>query len=335
MEKVICISIIIPIYNVAPYLSQCLDSFYKQIDDSIEVILVNDGSTDKSLTICEEYARKYTNTIIVNKENGGLSDARNAGTKVATGRFIYYLDSDDWLAPNAIKTLYDFAIENHCEVVQGGFYYAYTDYLLYDAKYKKPFILERSEAMLQLIKNDYVKNFAWGKLYKSDIVKCYQFPKGKYYEDSYWQHLVLNEVTHYGIVPIPLYYYRQRNSGISGEFSSKNLDLLEGYEERLKFVQKHYPEYVNQLALVLWNMAYSFMESATNKCDEKTICAYAEFWQRINKSYQTLFDVALHSNVKYRLWKTFPRFIKLYELTNKAVDRVFKKSTLVKIDYNG
>ena len=237
------LSIIIPVYNVQDYLSHCLDSLYKQMDDTVEVILVNDGSTDDSLNICQRYADIHSNTIIIDKENGGLSDARNAGTKAASGDYIYYLDSDDWLASNAIKTLLEYAIANDCEIVQGGFYYAYDDHLLYDNKYKKSFVLNRHEAMLELIKNDYVKNFAWGKLYRADIVKKHQFPKEKYYEDSYWQHLIVHECKRYGIVPTPLYYYRQRSSGISGEFSLKNLDLLYGYEERLEFVHKHYPEF--------------------------------------------------------------------------------------------
>lgn len=329
------ISIVIPVYNVKEYLSKCLDSLYQQNDSSLEVILVNDGSTDSSLAICEEYARKYPNTILLNKENGGLSDARNEGTAIATGEYIYFLDSDDWLAPNAIKTLYDFAIEHNCEVTQGGFYYAYNDYLIYDARYKKPFVVDRNKAMLLLIKNDYIKNFVWGKLYKTEIVKRYQFPYGKYFEDSYWQHLIMNEVTNYGIVPTPLYYYRQRSSGISGVFSIKNLDLLYGYEERLKYIIVNYPEYVNQMAETLWILSYSFTESAKKKCDKKTIHAFTEFWQRINESYYPLFDVALHSSIKYRLWKSFPKLIKFYEFINKVIDRVFKKSTFVRIDYNG
>ena len=130
------LSVIIPVYNVHKYLSYCLDSLYAQVDGTVEVVLVNDGSTDESLNICRKYADACSNTIIIDKENGGLSDARNVGTNTATGDYIYYLDSDDWLAPNAIRTLYDYAIENDCEIVQGGFYYAYDDYLLYDNKYQ-------------------------------------------------------------------------------------------------------------------------------------------------------------------------------------------------------
>ena len=119
------ISIIIPIYNVQDYLKKCLDSLYLQTRPDYEIILVNDGSTDNSLSICKEYKEKYPDTILIDKHNGGLSDARNTGVAVATGRYIYFLDSDDWLAPNAIRPLYDMAINKNCEVVQGGFLYAY------------------------------------------------------------------------------------------------------------------------------------------------------------------------------------------------------------------
>ena len=330
------ISIIVPVYNVQDYLNRALDSLYRQNDaDRHEIILVNDGSTDKSYSICKQYKRIIPNTILIDKNNGGLSDARNAGIAMARGEYVFFLDSDDWLAPNALEVLYDFAKDNNCEVVQGGFYYAYDDHLLYDAQYKEPFVLDRSEAMFRLIQNDYVKNFAWGKLYKSEIAKRYPFPKGKYFEDSYWQHLVMNEITNYGIVPTPLYYYRQHSSSISGEFSIKNLDLLKGYEERLKFVQNFYPKYLDVMSAKLWLMGFSFTEFAKNRCDTKTIHAFTEFWQRINESYYPLFDVALHSSIKYRLWKSFPKLIKFYEFINKVIDRVFKKSTFVRIDYNG
>jgi len=95
------VSVVIPIYNVQDYLTKCLNSLYDQLNDTIEVILVNDGSTDNSLEICRKYAEKYPNTIVIDKENGGLSDARNVGTEAASGEYIYYLDSDDWLAPGA------------------------------------------------------------------------------------------------------------------------------------------------------------------------------------------------------------------------------------------
>lgn len=322
METIKQISVVIPIYNVASYLAQCLDSVYKQIDLSTEVILVNDGSTDNSLEICKQYCEKYPDTLLVNKSNGGLSDARNAGTEVATGKYVYYLDSDDWLAPNAIRTLYDFATKNHCEVVQGGFYYAYNDYLMYDNSRTEPQILDSRQAMLELIKNDYVKNFAWGKLYLAEIVKKYKFPFGKYFEDSYWQHYIIHEIKHYGIIPTPLYYYRQRDTGISGNFSVRNLNLLEGNEERLKFIMKEEPDMSSEMAYTLWNLSFSALKTAVAQNDKETELVYQNFWKRINKEYEELFDKALRTDILYGLYRRCPRFIPMYLLFRRFVERI-------------
>ena len=309
------ISVIIPVYNVQKYLSRCLESLYSQRNDTIEIILVNDGSTDESLNICQRYADIHSNTIIIDKENGGLSDARNAGTKAAIGDFIYYLDSDDWLAPDAIKSLYEFAIDNDCEIVQGGFYYAYNDHLLFDNKYKNPFVLNRHEAMLELIKNDYIKNFAWGKLYRADIVKKHPFPKGKYYEDSYWQHLIVHKCKRYGVVPTPLYYYRQRNSGISGEFSLKNLDLLRGYEERSVFVQEHYPEFNDVMSQSYYRVVQSLCNIAKTSSDSSVTAAYQAYYNDFMRKYESQlhlsYDFTLIKRIYARLFSRRYKYIKI------------------------
>ncbi|MBR3831197.1 MAG: glycosyltransferase family 2 protein [Muribaculaceae bacterium] len=323
------LSIIIPIYNVPDYLRECLNSVYSQAKDNWEIILVNDGSTDNSGDICDEYKKKYSNTIVIHKENGGLSDARNAGIEIAKGEYIYFLDSDDWLAPNAIQTLLDFAIKNNCEIVQGGFYYAYNGYLLFDNRRididQTPFVLNREEVMVELIKNEYVKNFAWGKLYKTSIVKKYLFQKGKFFEDSYWQHLIVNETANYGVIPTPLYYYRQRESSISGQFSIKLLDLLKGYEERLNFISNYYPRLTNLMAKQLWNISANML-LASKKSD--TYAHYNEFWQYINREYSDVFNNAFKANVKYHLGRQFTTILELYNFINRIKNRLFAKDLL-------
>lgn len=297
------ISIIVPIYNVSQYLHCCLDSLYSQTMQSIEIILVNDGSTDNSLSVCQQYQRKHSNTIIIDQPNGGLSDARNNGTKVASGKYIYYLDGDDWLVSDALQQLFNFAEENHCEIVQGNFYYAYKDRLLWDKRYMKAQILSRFNTMSELIKNNYIKNFAWGKLYRSDIVKRHQFPIGKYFEDCYWQHLIINEITKYGIVPIPLYYYRQRDDSISGRLSLKNLDLLKGYEERLSFINMKYPQYQESLFKVYWNVLYSFYTLSLSHKEYAIKKSFEDYWIYANNRYGSNFDIALKDSLKYQLVK--------------------------------
>lgn len=316
------ISVVVPIYNVQEYLSQCLDSLYSQRCVDLEVILVNDGSTDSSLKICQEYAQRYTNTNLIIKENGGLSDARNVGTKTAKGEYIYYLDSDDWLAPDAIKSLYDFAIENDCEIVQGGFYYAYNDHLLYSNTRNDSRVISRNEAIHELIKNDYIKNFAWGKLYRADLVKKHLFTKGKFYEDTYWQHLIVNECGRYGIIPTPLYFYRQRHSGISGMFSIRNLDLLCGYEERLSFVQEKYPEYTRDMVKMLWHLGLSNVKMARKSKDIEIEKAFCLYWKELNQKYIRLFEEFLSADVEYRISRHFSSLLPLIDIYKRVVARL-------------
>ena len=316
------LSIIIPVYNVAEYLTQCLDSVYSQIRDNYEVILVDDGSTDDSGLICEEYNLKYPQTIVVHKENGGLSDARNAGIKVASGQYIYFIDSDDWLAPNAISTLLDYAIENKCEVVQGGLYYAYNDYLLYDNSKTIPFILNREQAMKELIKNDYIKNFAWGKIYKTEIVKKHLFIKGVYFEDSYWQHYIIHNVNNYGVIPTPLYYYRQRESSISGEFSAKSLDLLKGYEQRFYFIKDLYPKLMPLMTKQYWNLlSQMLLASKYNaKCEQQ----FKNYRTYAIKKHKSIFDKHLKFSFRYRICQKNSSLLKIFSLYDRIIAKLTK-----------
>ena len=239
------ISVIIPIYNVSQYLSQCVDSVLTQSYQDLEIILVDDGSTDECPQMCDDYQEKDARVRVIHKKNGGLSDARNAGMKIASGEWTFFVDSDDWLDEEAIMNLYRFAIDKHCDVVQGNLYYAYEDHLLYrraSEKEQKQTVLSRHEVMRELIINDRVKNFAWGKLYKTNIIRDLEFPVGKFFEDSFWQHLVIDRVERYGIIDEPLCYYRQRGDSISGTPSNRLNDLLEGNRERMSFIRDKNPE---------------------------------------------------------------------------------------------
>lgn len=238
------ISVVVPVYNVATYLAQSLESILAQTFTDLEILVVDDGSTDGSAQLCDEYAAKDLRVKVIHKANGGLSDARNVGMSQAKGDWLFFADSDDWLAPEALARLHAFAVANDCDAVQGGIYYAYADHLLCRKASRRERawrVLGREEAMRALIRNDRVKNFAWGKLYKTELVRELDFPVGRYFEDCFWQHRVLDRVARYGILDEPLYYYRQRPESISG--CGRHLrDLEEGYRCRLAFVERNYPQ---------------------------------------------------------------------------------------------
>lgn len=263
------ISVIVPVYNVRDYLQQCLDSVIKALRCiNGEVILVNDGSTDDSLNICYEYKDKLPNLTIINQPNQGLGEARNSGMQCASGKYIYFLDSDDWIDSTAFSVLMEFAEQNACDIVQGGYCYAFPDGRIIDSSVctlESSMLISRGEAMHKLVQGNEIQNFAWGKLYRRKLLSDLKFPK-KYFEDSFWQYRVLDKVINYAIVNKRLYYYRQRSSSISGNFSQRNFDLIEGNLKRLEFLKVEYPYLVDEAKRGIENTFWQFYACClTNK----------------------------------------------------------------------
>lgn len=324
------VSVVVPVYNVREYLGLCVDSVINQSYSDLEIILVDDGSTDDSGAICDEYDKMDNRVLVIHKANGGLSDARNAGIVRVTGKYVYFLDGDDRIAYNAIEKLVNFAERNKCDMVQGGFYYDYGRYCLYDDRRVKdedePFVIDRPTAMAELVKNEYIKNFAWGKLYLASIVKKYPFRKGVYFEDSYWQHHIVNETANYGVIPEPLYYYLQRGNSISGNYSIRNIDLLKGTEEKFLFVKNKYPELTDMMAERYWDLVCDSALIASRSGDRKLAEAYSDYRNRVENDYKEEFGKAMKYSVKYRLARHSTGLLRLYDLLQRIYCRIFTKN---------
>ncbi|WP_346867990.1 MULTISPECIES: glycosyltransferase family 2 protein [unclassified Clostridium] len=249
------VSIIVPIYKVEKYIRRCVESILNQSYKNIEIILVDDGSPDNCGRIIETY--EDSRIIVLHKDNGGLSDARNYGMKYITGEYTLFVDSDDWIDLSMVETLVDIAEEYKAQVVQVGFYYAYKGYLLYDDRYYKEsddlVLLNNKELMKELVINERIKNFAWGKLYRTDIIKDIPFKKGVLFEDIFWAHLVMEKVNKYVICHKPLCYYLQRSNSIVAVYSVRNLDMVRGLEERHRYIKENYKELVNESYRNLFN----------------------------------------------------------------------------------
>jgi glycosyltransferase involved in cell wall biosynthesis len=291
------VSIVVPIYKVAKYLNRCVDSLLNQTYENIEVILVDDGSPDKSGEIADHYAEIDKRIIVIHKTNGGLSDARNTGIQYVTGEYTLFVDSDDWLQSKMIEEMVDKSIYYGADVVQSAFYYAYADYLLFDnrqySKNDEPVVLENHTLMSELVKNEKVKNFAWGKLLKTKIIRDIPFDKGVLFEDVFWAHKVMHRVNTYVILHQPLYYYFQRSDSIVANYTPKNLDIIKGLKERHRFIERYYEDLKDEsLKLILKTCLIHYNLLLVNwKKDKGGLCR-KKIQQYIKKNYIQLKEAA-------------------------------------------
>lgn len=235
MEK---ISIIVPIYNVERYLRDCIDSILNQTYANLEIILVNDGSTDTSLDICKEYAVKNKNIKIVDKKNGGLSDARNAGLEKATGKYIMFVDSDDFLTPNSCELLYNAIKEHDVEFVSANFIFTNNEGI----PWKKPMFSEKFQSRYLSI-DEYLYSFylinstVWNKIFKKEFLdrNKLKFKVGLLAEDAVFTTLAFLKAKKTYYLKDIVYYYRQR------ETQKGNLSIsFNGSAEYFKKVNKAY-----------------------------------------------------------------------------------------------
>ncbi len=217
MDKLL--SIIIPVYNVEKFLKQCLDSVFAQTISDFEVICVNDGSTDSSADILEEYKQKYENMVIYTQVNGGLSAARNAGIKIASGKYIGFVDSDDFIEADMYRAMVLRAEQDNAQIVVSNPY-------IYDSKTHKTYVYRNMIDFLRLSRLgvfaptncpqvfEYIG--AWDKLYLTEFLKENQltFPVGRIFEDAPFTYAALSLASHVSVIKESYYYYR-KNAGAS------------------------------------------------------------------------------------------------------------------------
>lgn len=205
------VSIVVPVYNVEEYLRACLESLIGQTLKDIEIICVNDGSTDDSLNILKEYEVKDSRIVIINQQNQGISVARNNALKIAKGEYIGFVDSDDWVDLNFFEKLYNVAVKNDCDIAAGGIEWNKSDGELdfVDISFKNLKIYTKTPDKYKITK---VAKFAyiWNKIYKKELFDKLklEFEPDRYYEDMMFSHRVLHESGRLVTVPGVFYHYR-------------------------------------------------------------------------------------------------------------------------------
>lgn len=242
------ISIIVPVYNVEDFLYKCVSSIMNQTYKNLEIILVNDGSTDGSLIICNELKVSDSRIKVINKFNGGLSSARNAGLEIATGELISFIDSDDWIEPDFIELLYNGIViyDADISVVHFTRVRDFNKIEFSTTTQNSWLVFDRFHAMETLFSNNLIGYSAVNKLYKRYLFTEIRYPEGRIMEDKGTTYKLVHKVNKVVVNKSPKYhYYLRMNSIIRSKFNSKYFDSIMIHEEIIEFIDKVYPQLRN------------------------------------------------------------------------------------------
>lgn len=231
-------SIIIPVFNAEKYLSDCLESILSQSLSDYEIVLVDDGSTDASGSICDEYAKKYAFINVIHQPNGGLAYARNVGLKNANGEYVFYIDNDDLLSDTDVLAKINSKLSSNPDIVAFGSvkYYdisktkeQYRFNLCVSEQAKRP-----SDVYLELIDKDAYFNSAWSKVIRRQFLidNKIEFERGLLVEDNDWYYRVVCKVQSIELINEPLYIYRQREGSITHSETPDHIDQFIGFIEK-------------------------------------------------------------------------------------------------------
>lgn len=272
------ISVIVPVYKVEHYLDRCVQSIVDQTYTNLEIILVDDGSPDRCPQICDAWAEKDSRVRVIHQKNGGLSDARNAGMAIATGERMGFVDSDDWIAPDMYRHLYDLLDADGSDIAACGVEMVWEDETP-SRMLTKPgcCLLDQEQAMRAIIEESWLKQPVWYKLYKTALIRDIPFPVGKYHEDVFWSYQAVARAQKVSVSDKIGYYYFQRSSSIMGEkYSLKRLDAVEAKRQRLNYLREIHSKLVpaaqNDL---LFTLLYHGQLSAKHLCHEEKKAAFS------------------------------------------------------------
>lgn len=217
------ISIIVPVYNVEKYLKRCIESIINQTYQNLEIILVDDGSTDNSLKLCNYYKTKDKRIKVIHQSNRGLSSARNSGLKESNGDYICFVDSDDWINLNFVKVLFETSQNTNSQIVECKTKKVYDFKEEKDMESFQVYSFTGKNCFYEFIKGTYFKQTVWNKIYKRNIIEGMFFEDGKIHEDEFWSYQIFNRANKVTSIDFFGYYYFQRNGSIMNEIFTKKI----------------------------------------------------------------------------------------------------------------
>lgn len=287
------ISIVVPVYNVAQYLPDCMNSIFAQDVADMEVILVDDGSTDNSGALCNQYAKKYGNVKVIHQKNAGLSAARNTGIEIAKGEFITFVDSDDMLADGFISTALELAKTYQADFIAFSHVRCKAD-ARWPMKYPQNENFEthvydeRVQKMKKFLIGAEIGTTAWAKVYRRELFETIRYPVGKYHEDVFTTYKAVDKAYRVVTTSQVGYLYRKSpNSITTSGFSEKRLDSVEGKLQQLAFIQKNYPDLQKEAetgVIYACNQCMMLMAQARYK-NKEILESFQVLYRKYGRSY--------------------------------------------------
>lgn len=237
-ETLPLISIIVPVYNVEGYLDRCLQSICGQTYTNLEIILVDDGSTDSSGDVCDKFAQSDFRIKVIHQSNGGQSAARNKGLSIATGEYIGFVDGDDWIDPDMYEFLYCLLEENNADISVSSHYKERPKKTIVKYSSGELSVFTRNEAIRALVEDKQIRNYVWDKLYKRKLFENIRFPLNRVFEDIAVSYQVFYNADKVVMKGVPKYHYIVRDgSAMQSKYNPlKEHNLFQGVYEQVHFV---------------------------------------------------------------------------------------------------
>lgn len=311
------ISVIVPVYNVKPYLHKCVDSILSQTYQNIEILLIDDGSTDGCAAICDGYGEKDPRIKVLHKKNGGLSSARNAGLDLAAGEYILFVDSDDYINREMVQKLYDALVRNGADMcvcdlsivdtngkkLQSQLNYPLPNQMFDEGLYWKKLYETNSIAYI----------VAWNKLYRKNIWDDLRYPVNRINEDEWVLHHILKRCERIQTISYRGYnYVIRKNSIMSRKNKKANFDLFDGWKKRVIYFEKKQMNEEIQKQLSLYCAELIKMNRLCKTETEKT--KFKEYWEEYKnyfKGIRKYTDVPIKEKIKFFLGEKMPKVTSL------------------------
>lgn len=307
------VSIVVPVYKVEKYIRECIDSILKQTYQNYELILVDDGSPDRCGEICEDYKQRDEKIQVIHKQNGGLSDARNAGTRIAKGDYITYIDSDDYISEDYLEKLVSAAVKYDADFVQGS--YTRESFQPNTGEY----VFDPEQAFRKLLTWDTVTVYAWAKLYRRKLFDEIEYPIGRLNEDCCTTYKLVLKSNKVVCIDDEIYYYRiTPNSILTSKFNVKRFELWKVPEEITAYLGERAESYKDEMEYYKMRIGINLLNDSSTADDDPHFLSYQRNITSWLKKYNRHNP---YTNKRYRMMitvaTTFPTIYKMLLRNNR------------------